>query len=102
MTDRHAPLAMDAETFRTLGHRLVDQIATFLESLPRGPVTRDESPSALRQALNLSEPLPESGTDPAGLLDRTARLLFDHSLFNGHPRFFGYVSAPGTAVFHQD
>ena len=98
MTDRHAPLAMDAETFRTLGHRLVDQIATFLESLPRGPVTRDESPSALRQALNLSEPLPESGTDPAGLLDRTARLLFDHSLFNGHPRFFGYITSPPAPI----
>ena len=98
MNTRHAPLAMDAATFRALGHRLVDQLAEFLESLPRGPVSRDESPSAVRDALDLAGPLPESGTDPAALLERTAQLLFDHSLFNGHPRFFGYVTAPPAPI----
>jgi glutamate/tyrosine decarboxylase-like PLP-dependent enzyme len=98
MADRYAPLAIEAETFRTLGHRLVDQIATLLESMPQGPVTRDESPSALRQALDLSGPLPESGTDPGVLLDRTARLLFEHSLFNGHPRFFGYITSSPAPI----
>jgi glutamate/tyrosine decarboxylase-like PLP-dependent enzyme len=92
--DRDAPLAMDTATFRALGHRLVDQVAEFLESLPRRPVTHDESPSALRDALELSGPLPESGMDPAPLLERTAQRLFDHSLFNSHPRFFGYITAP--------
>ena len=95
---RHAPIAMDAATFRALGHRLVDQVAEFLESLPRGPVTRDESPSAVRDALDLSGSLPETGTDPAALLEQTARLLFDHSLFNGHPRFFGYITAPPAPI----
>ncbi len=95
---RHAPVAIDAATFRTLGHRLVDQVAGFLESMPRGPVTRDESPSAIRDALDLSGSLPESGTDPVPLLEQTARLLFDHSLFNGHPRFFGYITAPPTPI----
>jgi glutamate/tyrosine decarboxylase-like PLP-dependent enzyme len=89
---------MDAETFRSLGHRLVDQVAGFLESMPRGPVTRDESPSAVRDALELSGSLPESGTDPGPLLERTAQLLFDHSLFNGHPRFFGYITAPPAPI----
>ena len=95
---RHSPLAMDAATFRALGHRLVDQLAEFLESLPRGPVTRDESPSAVRDALDLTGPLPESGMDPGPLLERTAQLLFDHSLFNGHPRFFGYITAPPAPI----
>jgi aromatic-L-amino-acid/L-tryptophan decarboxylase len=89
---------MDAATFRALGHRLVDQIAGFLESLPRGPVTRDESPSAVRDALDLTGRLPESGVDPGPLLERTAQLLFDHSLFNGHPRFFGYITAPPAPI----
>jgi glutamate/tyrosine decarboxylase-like PLP-dependent enzyme len=89
---------MDAATFRALGHRLVDQVAEFLESMPHGPVTRDESPSAVREALGLDGPLPEAGTDPASLLERTAQLLFDHSLFNGHPRFFGYITAPPAPI----
>ena len=95
---RHAPLAMDAATFRKLGHRLVDQLAGFLESLPFGPVTRDESPSVVRDALDLTGPLPEMGTDPGPLLEKTAQRLFAHSLFNGHPRFFGYITAPPAPI----
>ena len=95
---RHAPLAMDAATFRKLGHRLVDQLAGFLESLPSGPVTRDQSPSMVRDALNLTGPLPEIGTDPGPLLEETAQRLFAHSLFNGHPRFFGYITAPPAPI----
>lgn len=95
---RHAPLAMDASTFRTLGHTLVDQVAGLLESIPSGPVTRDESPTAVRAALDLSGPLPELGMDPATLLQQTTERLFAHSLFNGHPRFFGYVTAPPAPI----
>jgi aromatic-L-amino-acid decarboxylase len=95
---RQAPLAMDAEIFRTLGHRLVDQVAGFLERLPDGPVTRDLSPSAVRAALDLDGPLPESGTAPDVLLEQTADLLFGHSLFNGHPRFFGYITSSPAPI----
>ena len=97
-SSRQAPLAMDAVMFRKLGHRLVDQLAEFLESLPRGPVTRDESPSVVRDALDLNGPLPENGTDPGLLLEQTVELLFAHSLFNGHPRFFGYITAPPAPI----
>jgi aromatic-L-amino-acid/L-tryptophan decarboxylase len=95
---RHAPLAMEAATFRSLGHRLVDQVAASLEALPLGPVTRDQSPSAVREALNLTDPLPESGMDPGLLLEQTAQLLFTHSLFNAHPRFFGYITSPPAPI----
>jgi aromatic-L-amino-acid/L-tryptophan decarboxylase len=95
---RDAPLAMDSATFRALGHRLVDQLSQYLEAVPHGPVTRDEPPSAVREALDLSGPLPETGTDPGLLLERTARLLFEHSLFNAHPRFFGYITASPAPI----
>jgi aromatic-L-amino-acid decarboxylase len=97
-TMRQSALAMDAAVFRALGHRLVDQLAALLESVPRGPVTRDESPSAVRDALDLTGPLPEAGTDPGLLLERTTKLLFEHSLFNAHPRFFGYITAPPAPI----
>jgi glutamate/tyrosine decarboxylase-like PLP-dependent enzyme len=99
---RQAALAMDAATFRALGHRLVDQLAGFLEALPHGPVTHDESPSAVRDALALTGPLPEIGMEPGPLLERTAQLLFDHLLFNGHPRFFGYITAPPAPIGPQN
>ncbi len=39
------------------------------------------------------------GTDAGALLEETAsRLLFAHSLFNGHPRFFGYITAPPAPI----
>src|SRR6266487_2053326 len=89
---------MESATFRALGHRLVDSLADFLEALPRGPVTRDESPSAVREALDLTGPLPELGMEPGPLLEQTTRLLSAHSLFNGHPRFFGYITAPPAPI----
>ncbi|MDH4062902.1 MAG: aspartate aminotransferase family protein [Acidobacteriota bacterium] len=95
---RHSPLAMDAGTFRTLGRQLVDQLADALDSVPRRPVTRDESPSAVRAAFDLDAPLPDAGMDPGPLLEQTTRLLFEHSLFNGHPRFFGYITASPAPV----
>ena len=97
-SSRHAPLTMDASVFRALGHRLVDQIAQRLESVPDGPVTRNQSPSAVREALDLNGPLPEDGMDAGRLLERTTELLFDHSLFNGHPRFFGYITAAPAPI----
>lgn len=95
---RRPAMDFDAQTFRDIGHHLVDQIAGLLASIPARPVTRDESPSDVRRALDLSGPLPEAGTAPGPLLETTARLLFDHSLFNAHPRFFGYITAPPTPV----
>ncbi len=95
---RDAPLAMNAAAFRALGHRLVDQLAEGLEQIPRGPVTHDESPSTVRDALDLNGPLPEAGMDAATLLEQTTTRLFAHSLFNAHPRFLGYVTAPPAPI----
>jgi len=97
--DRRAvPLAMSAAAFRAAGHRLVDRLAERMESIPRGPVTPGESPGAVRQALGLGGPLPERGEEPGALLERTVELLFDHSLFNAHPRFFGYITASPAPI----
>jgi glutamate/tyrosine decarboxylase-like PLP-dependent enzyme len=96
LTRRTAPLEMAPDAFREAGHRLIDAVADFLSSLPSRPVTRDETPSALRALLPAG--LPAHGDDPARLLAAVAPLLFDHSLFNGHPRFFGYITASAAPV----
>jgi aromatic-L-amino-acid/L-tryptophan decarboxylase len=97
-TPRTAPLAMEADEFRRAGHALVDSVAEFLDSLPRRPVTRNTSPETIRRLLAAEEPLPSVGTDVDELLRSTAELLFEHSLFNGHPRFFGYITASPAPI----
>ena len=47
---RHAALEMSPDEFREAGHRLVDEIAAFLASLPGRPLTRDEADRSLRPA----------------------------------------------------
>ena len=95
---RTSPIDMKADDFRLIGHHLVDRIADFLDSLPTRPVTTGESPPAIREALDSDRLLPDLGTDPAQLMDRTADLLFDHSLFNSHPRFWGYITAAAAPI----
>lgn len=95
---REAPIAMSHDDFRAAGHALVDMVADFLRSVPERPVTRGESPSEIQALLGAEAGLPEHGTEVGVLLRETAELLFDHSLFNGHPKFFGYVTAPPSPI----
>ena len=82
---RSAPLAMSPDAFRAAGHRLVDQIADFLTSLPRRPVSPGKSPRTVRRILG-DLPLADEGMQAEQLLDESADLLFNHSTFNGHPQ----------------
>jgi len=95
---RAAALEMSSEAFRAIGHELVDRIAAHLEVMPHGPVRPDESASAVRRALDSERRLPENGCEPQALLARAADLLFEHSLFNGHPRFWGYITSSASPV----
>jgi aromatic-L-amino-acid/L-tryptophan decarboxylase len=102
LRQREAPLEMSPETFRALGHRTVDRIAEMLETIRTRKVTPGESVSFVRGLVG-EDGLPETGGDPAALLDRAASLLIEHSLYNGHPRFFGYItSSPAPIGFLGD
>jgi glutamate/tyrosine decarboxylase-like PLP-dependent enzyme len=89
---------MEPREFREIGHRLVDQLADRLAKLPEQLVTPDESAADLRTVLGAEQTLPAGGTDAGRLLTATTDLLFDHSLFNGHPRFFGYVTSSPAPI----
>ncbi|CAN5409912.1 aspartate aminotransferase family protein [soil metagenome] len=97
LQERRAPLEMSPEEFRAHGHRLVDRIAEFLASLPERPVTPAEPVDAVRAALG-GDGLPASGADPGRLLEEAAELLVEHSLFNGHPRFFGFITSSAAPI----
>src|SRR2546421_8182469 len=93
LKSRAAPLDMTEEQFRSLGHDLVDRIASFLGSQRGRAVTPAESPDRVRAALNSARTLPEQNQEASDLLKNTADLLFEYSLLNGHPGFYGYITS---------
>src|SRR6266702_2405282 len=94
---RIAPLEMTPSEFRKLGYELVERIAEFLCTLPDRPVTPIESPQVIREALGTGS-LPEEGAEARGLLEEAAKLLFDHSTFNGHPRFMAVITSSAAPI----
>jgi glutamate/tyrosine decarboxylase-like PLP-dependent enzyme len=93
-----APVALASDDFRRLGHTLVDSIAGFLDGVRDGPVTRVAPTEAVHALIDAFAPLPEEGADPDTLLASTAELLYRHSLLNGHPRFFGYITSSPAPI----
>jgi aromatic-L-amino-acid/L-tryptophan decarboxylase len=97
MNKRLAPIEIDKNTFKKLGHDLIDQIAEFLDSIHERPVTRGESPRQL-QAILGNGSLPDEGTAPGELLSRASSVLMNHSLLNGHPKFMGYITSSAAPI----
>ncbi|MEO6527769.1 MAG: aminotransferase class V-fold PLP-dependent enzyme [Gemmatimonadaceae bacterium] len=95
---RDVPLRMHADEFRRAGHELVDSVASFLETLSTRPVTTKVTQAELQALIGAASPLPDDGMDAGELLRATTGLLFDHSLFNGHPRFFGYITSSPAPI----
>ncbi|MEO6325903.1 MAG: aminotransferase class V-fold PLP-dependent enzyme [Thermoanaerobaculia bacterium] len=96
-TRRFSPLDMDPEEFRSIGHQLVDRLADFFGSWPERGVTRGEFPAQIRSVVGTG-PLPEEGSPAGPLVEEAARILIDHSLFNGHPRFWGYITSSPAPI----
>lgn len=94
---RDSPIEMSADEFRNMGYELVDQISSFLRSLPEHPVTKGEQPHNIQNIVG-QESLPIEGTRISTALKQTAELLFEHSLFNGHPRFWGYITSSAAPI----
>jgi glutamate/tyrosine decarboxylase-like PLP-dependent enzyme len=99
LTDkRNAPVDMSSDEFRKAGYALVDQIAEFLSGIAERPVTQDFKPSQIKALIDGSTSFPEQGQDAHTLLQETAQKLFDNSTFNGHPKFWGYITSSATPI----
>lgn len=97
MPHRISPVDMRGNEFRKAGYMLVDQIANYLDTIRDRAVTTGETASELHSLLG-TESLPASGSDAEEVLKRAANLLLNHSLFNGHPKFLGYITSSPSAI----
>jgi glutamate/tyrosine decarboxylase-like PLP-dependent enzyme len=86
-----AAIEMDGHSFREAGHRLIDDINALMNSMRGLKVTTAPTPGSLVQKLPAN--FPANGTDSKVLLKETWDLLANNSLFNGHPRFWGYITS---------
>jgi glutamate/tyrosine decarboxylase-like PLP-dependent enzyme len=91
--DPATPAAWDE--LRLLGHRMVDEMFDYLQSVRERPVWRpmpDEAKARMRQ------PLPRAPQDPADVYADFISDVLPYPMGNIHPRFWGWVIGTGTPL----
>ena len=96
-SSRSYSLDLSPDQFNRMGNAIVERAADLFQSLPTRPVTKGEPPEAIRALLGEGS-LPRKGTDPERLVDEVSSLLTQHSLFNGHPKFWGYITSSAAPI----
>src|SRR3954471_22461917 len=94
---REAPIEINGDDFKRVGYKLIDSIADFFDTIGHRPVTPGANPKELQKILGASA-APEKGAPPSELINRATDLLFGHSLLNGHPKFFGYITSSSSPI----
>ncbi len=94
---RKTPIEISKEEFKKIGYQLIDTISDFIETIGEKSVTTGETPKQIQNILG-NTPLPEVGTSASEIFSKTSDLLLNHSLFNGHPKFLGYVTSSPAPI----
>lgn len=93
---RHHPLALDPETMRDLGHRVVDALVDHMGSVHDLPVVDwRQSDEDIR---SLQRPFPAAPSDAAATIDQAIAEVFGNTMRLTHPRFFAYIPGPGNFI----
>ena len=88
---------IDKDEFKAIGYELVDKIAAFYDDIRDIPLTTAMRPSEIKGLLP-TDGLPKQGQNEAGLVSETFDLMRQHSLFLGHPRFWGFICGSGAPI----
>ncbi len=94
---RETPIEISKEKFQEIGIQLMESISNFIDTIKDKPVTYGATSDQLKDILGHIS-LPEKGTSASELLPKAADLLFNHSLFNGHPKFLGYITSSAAPI----
>lgn len=97
MDKRENSIEISKTEFQKIGYALVDTISDFFDTISEKPVTTSKSPKELQEILG-DAPLPKHGQPADKLLASTSKLVFDNSLFNGHPKFFGFITSSAAPI----
>jgi aromatic-L-amino-acid/L-tryptophan decarboxylase len=89
-------LALPSQEFRAMADAAVDFLASYFDSLESRPVVVPTTSRAIRERID--EPPPLAGADFSALLDTVRDVICRYNRHSAHPRMFGYVASPGTAV----
>ncbi len=89
-------LALDIETMRALGYRVVDRLVERWAGLAKAPIPPQERRAEV--LARLSESVPREGRDPAAVFERAVDEVLASAAPTGHPRFFGFIPSPSNFV----
>jgi aromatic-L-amino-acid/L-tryptophan decarboxylase len=95
-SDVPSPFAMDGEAFLGLGHRLVDTLGAYLETLPGDPVYRP-FPDEVRREIEQMR-LPAEGITPEEILDFFAQRVLPYGRGQNHPCFAAFVDPAASKL----
>src|ERR671930_2743769 len=84
-----------AERARRFADRAVDLWEELLDRLASLPVSGSWSTDEVAGAV--VRPVPEDPMPEDELFDYLRQVVFDWSMYPGHPRFMAYISGAGTA-----
>ena len=85
----------DWQEMRDLGHRMVDDMMTYLETVRERPVWQP-IPAAARARFTQPVPIEPEGTERA--YADFLQYVLPHPMGNIHPRFWGWVIGTGTPL----
>ena len=85
-----------ADEIRAWGDSALQVITSYLTELREGRVYREMTAAEIRDRFDPA--LPIEGSDFERLLRAFKDAIIPFSRQNGHPRMFGYVQSPGTAL----
>jgi aromatic-L-amino-acid/L-tryptophan decarboxylase len=89
-------LALPTTEFRAIADATVEFLADYFANVRCKPVLVPTTSRAIRERID--EPLPVAGAEFDVLLDTVRDVISQYSRHSAHPRMFGYVASPGTAI----
>ena len=89
-------LDMDQETFRKLGHEVVNAIAEYYSTIRERRIISESSSREIEELFG--DDLPIDGEDPRDIIEDWEKRILPHATHLGSPRYFGFVNGSGTMM----